>query len=192
MLTVCSSFALGQAIPGAVRTLDVQAGATFTLATPDYTPEKALGYGIFGDVDFTPHWGAELEFHSVGIRKHSPAKERTFEYGVRYHRTYGRFNPYIKGLAGRGTFDFAPDFQQLGASAGYNLLAGGGGLDASITTRFTFRVGMEYQHWFTGGVSGPELINYLPVTGVYLPHGLTPVLYEVGIAYHFTGGTNIQ
>ena len=60
MLAASSSFALGQAIPGATRRIDIQAGGLFTYAVADYTPQNAIGYGIFGDVDFTPHRGAEL------------------------------------------------------------------------------------------------------------------------------------
>ena len=191
MLAVCSPFALGQAMPGAIRAVDIQAGATFTYGFPDYTPQNAVGYGIFGDFDFTPHWGAELDYHSVDIQQHSPAKEWTFGYGVRYHRTYGRYNPYVKAMAGRGTFDFAPNFVQDGASAGYNILIAGGGVDAQITPRISARLGMEYQNWFTSGVKGPPNSGGLG-TDVFLPHGLTPILYEVGISYHFTGGSNIQ
>jgi hypothetical protein len=191
MLAACSSFALGQAIPGATRVLDVQVGGTFTYAFPDYTPQNALGYGIFGTFDFTPHWGAELDFHSVSIQQHSPAKETSFEYGARYHRTYGRYNPFIRGGAGRGTFDSAPDFSQAGADPAYNMLSFGGGADIEITPRFSVRAGGIYQRWFTGGVTGPPNSGG-PGTDVLLPHGLTPVLYEVGVSYHITGGSNIQ
>jgi opacity protein-like surface antigen len=192
MLTACSSFALGQAAPGATRAGDLQVGGSFTFGYPDYTPQDALGYGIYAAFDIRTHWGAEVDFHDISIDQHSPAKERTFEYGVRYHRTYGRYNPYLKGMAGRGTFDFAPAFQQLGASPGYNLLAGGAGVDTALTPRINIRLGMEYQHWFTGGASGALNIDGNPTSGLYLPHGLTPILYEVGVAYHFTGGSAVQ
>jgi opacity protein-like surface antigen len=189
MLTACSSLALGQAAPDATRAGDLQAGATYTFAYPDYTPQKAMGFGAYVAFDFKTHWGAEVSFHEVDIDQHSPAKEVTFDYGARYHRTYGRYNPYLKGFAGRGTFDFAPDFQQLGASPSYNLLGFGAGVDTQLTTRLNLRVGMEYQSWFTGGASGKQVIDGNPTSGVLLPHGLTPVLYEVGFAYHFTGGS---
>ena len=75
MLAASSSFALGQAIPGAIRPLDISGRrATFTYAVPDYTPQNAVGYGVFGDVDFTPHWGAEFAFHSISILQHSPCQ----------------------------------------------------------------------------------------------------------------------
>lgn len=188
MLTACSSFALGQASPDATRAGDLQAGGTFTFAYPDYTPQDAVGYGIYAAFDFTTHWGAELDFHQVSIDQHSPAKETTFEYGVRYHRTYGRYNPYLKGLAGRGTFTSSPTFYQGTASPGYNLLTFGAGVDTELKPRFNLRIGMEYQNWFTGSVTGPPNSGG-PGTNVYLPNGLTPILFEVGFAYHFTGGS---
>ncbi|MGA7159085.1 MAG: outer membrane beta-barrel protein [Acidobacteriaceae bacterium] len=191
MLAVCSPFALGQAMPGATRVLDVQAGATFTWAKPDYTPQNAMGYGIFGTFDFTPHWGAELDFNSVSIQQHAPAKEWTFEYGARYHRTYGRYNPYAKLAAGRGTFDSNPDFYQGNTSLGYNLLAFGGGVDTEITSRISIRVGAEYQDWFTGGLKGALGVGG-PGQDTYLPNGLTPFLIQVGASYHFTGGSTIH
>ena len=184
---VCSSLALGQAIPGATRALDVQAGGTFTFGYPDYTPQDAIGYGLFGTFDFTPHWGATVDFHSINILQHSPAKEWSIGYGARYHRTYGRYNPYINGLAGRATFDSIPAFYQGNTSLSYNWLGFGAGIDTELTGRITFRLGMEYQNWFTGGLTGPPNSGG-PGTNVYLPHGLTPILYEAGIAYHFTGG----
>jgi hypothetical protein len=191
MLAACSSFALGQAIPGATRALDIQVGGSFTYAFPDYTPQKAMGYGIYGTFDFTPHWGAEVDFHSISIQQHSPAKETTFEYGARYHRTYGRYNPFLRGGAGRGTFDSAPTFFQAGAAPAYNMLSFEGGADIEITSRFSVRGGAIYQRWFTAGVTGPANSGG-PGTNILLPHGLTPILYEAGISYHITGGTKIQ
>ena len=191
MLTACSSIALGQAAPGATRAGDLQVGGTFTFAYPDYTPQDAYGYGIYAAFDIRTHWGAELDFHQVSISQHSPAKETTFEYGVRYHRTYGRYNPYLRLSAGRGTFGSSPSFYQGNTSNGYNLLAFGAGVDADITPRFNIRLGMDYQDWFTGSVTGSPTCGG-PGTAVCLPNGLTPIIYEVGFAYHFTSGSLIR
>jgi hypothetical protein len=191
MLAASSSFALGQAIPGATRRLDIQAGGLFTYAVPDYTPQNAIGYGIFGDVDFTPHWGAELAFNSIEILQHSPAKEWTFEYGARYHRDYGRYSPYLKASGGYGQFNFAPVFYQHGTDDDYNLISFGGGVDITLTNRFGIRAGAEYQHWFTGSDVGTPGSGG-PGEDLYLPHGLTPALFQVGVTYHITGGEKIQ
>jgi hypothetical protein len=191
MLAASSSLAVGQAIPGATRRIDIQAGALFTYAVPDYTPQNAVGYGIFGDVDFTPHWGAELAFNSIEILQHSPAKEWTFEYGVRYHRDYGRYSPYLKASGGRGQFNFAPVFYQHGTDDDYNLISFGGGVDIGLTNRFSVRAGAEYQNWFTGSLYGTPGSGG-PGESLYLPHGLTPALFQVGVTYHITGSEKIQ
>jgi hypothetical protein len=191
ILAASSSFALGQAIPGAVRQLDIAAGATFTYAVPDYSPQNAVGFGIFGTVDFTPHWGAELDYHSISILQHSGAKEWTFEYGARYHRTYGRYSPFLKVAAGRGVFDSIVPFYQGAASPGYNLVSFGGGVDFELTSRINLRADGDYQDWFTGGVKGPPNSGG-PGTDVYLPNGLTPALFEIGVSYHITGSNNIR
>ena len=192
MLTACSPFALGQAQPDATRAGDLQVGGNFTFAYPDYTPQDAMGYGIYAAFDIRTHWGAELDFNQVSISQHSPAKETSFEYGVRYHRTYGRYNPYLKAMAGRGSFNSAPGFYQGSASYGYNLLAFGAGVDAEISPRFNLRLGMDYQNWFTGSLTGASPNCGGAGTPVCLPHGLTPILYQVGFAYHFTGGSMVR
>jgi hypothetical protein len=191
ILAATSSFALGQAMPGAIRQIDIYAGGTFIYAVPDYTPQNAIGYGVFGIADITPHWGAELDFNSISILQHSPAKELTFEYGVRYHRDYGRFSPFVKVSAGRGIFDSIAQFYQGKSSPGYNLIAFGGGTDFAVTNRISVRADAEYQDWFTGGVTGPVGVGG-PGIDKYLPNGLTPALFQVGVSYHFTGSEKIQ
>ena len=191
LLAAGSSFSFGQAIPGAIRQIDIFAGATFVYGSPDYTPQHAAGFGLFGTADVTPHWGIELDYNSVDILQHSPAKEWTFEYGVRYHRDYGRYSPFLRASAGHGVFEFAPNFFQAGAKPGYNLIAIGGGTDIAITNRISARASAEYQSWFTGGVTGPPNVGGNG-SDKYLPHGLTPILFQIGASYHFTGSEKIR
>ena len=191
LLTACSSFALGQASPDATRAGDLQVGGTFTFGYPDYSPQKSFGGGAYAAFDFKTNWGAEFAFHEIVIDQHPGAKQMTYEIGPRYHRTYGRFNPYIKGLGGRGSFDFPADFQEgagKAVSEGFWVLTGGAGLDYQLTYRFNLRAELEYQHWFSGSNSGPQTIGGTVVDAPYLPHGLTPINYQIGFAYHFSGG----
>jgi hypothetical protein len=188
LFTACSTFALGQAAPDATRAGDLQVGGTFTFAYSDYSPQDSEGGGAYAAFDFKPNYGVEADFHFININQHSGASELSYEIGPRYHRTYGRYNPYVKALGGRGTFDFAPAFQELGVTEHYWMLTGGAGLDYQLTYRFNLRAEVEYQHWFTNGNSGPQTPPTGPTTGEYLPHGLTPILYQFGFAYHFSGG----
>lgn len=193
LLAACSSFAFGQASPDATRAGDLQVGGTFTFGYPDYSPQKSFGGGAYAAFDFKPTWGAEFAFHEIGISQHSGARETSYEIGPRYHRTYGRYNPYLKGLGGRGSFNFPADFQESGGtgkalSEGFWMITGGAGLDYQLSYRFNLRAEMEYQHWFSGSNSGPQTIGGTVVNETYLPHGLTPIIYQVGFAYHFSGG----
>ena len=189
LLTASSSLAFGQAAPDATRAGDLQVGGTFTFGYSDYSPQDSEGGGAYAAFDFKPNYGVEADFHFININQHTGAKELTYEIGPRYHRTYGRYNPYIKALGGRGTFDFAPAFQELGVTEHYWMLTGGAGLDYQLTYRFNIRAEVEYQHWFTNGDTGTQLIDGVPTPGVpYLPHALTPIIYQIGFAYHFTGG----
>jgi len=173
MLAVFSPLMRGQALPAAARAGDLQIGGTFTFCFPDYTPQDATGGGIYADYDVTKHLGAELTFHQVSISQHSPAYEGPYEYGVRYRWQHGSYRPYVKGLSGRGVFNFPNPDGTVAGNLAYNLLTGGAGVDIAITPRIDVRAEMEYQHWFAS---------------VGIPNGLTPILYNFGAAYHFNAG----
>jgi hypothetical protein len=176
LLTACSTFAFGQAAPDATRAGDLQVGGTFTFGYPDYSPQKSFGGGAFAAFDFKPTWGGEFAFHEIGIDAHSGAREMSYALGPRYHRTYGRYNPYIKGLGGRGSFTPNSEFIEAPkGSQSYWAVIGGAGLDYQINFRFNIRAEVEYQRWFSNATSS-------------LPHGLTPIIYNFGFAYHFSGG----
>lgn len=184
LLAASSGLALGQAPSVVVRAGDLQAGGTFIFAFPDYTPQNATGFGLYADYDFSQHFGASAEFHTVSISQHSPARETTYEIGARYRRNYGKYKPYLKGMVGRGDFHFASNFvsnqategfsnPQSNETSGYNIVAGAFGVDFPVSPRLNVRAEFEYQHWFA---------NY------NLQNALTPVLYSVGVAYHFNSG----
>jgi hypothetical protein len=175
LLTACSSLAFAQASPDATRAGDLQAGGSFTFGYPDYSPQKAFGGGAYATFDFKTNWGAEFAFHEISLDTHSPAKELSYGLGPRYHRTYGRYNPYLKALGGRGSFTFNPNFIEGPGSQSYWMLVGGAGLDYQLSYRFNIRGEVEYQRWFTNATGD-------------LPHGLTPIIYNFGFAYHFSGG----
>jgi hypothetical protein len=60
-----------------------------------------------------------------------------------------------------------------------------------LTNRFSVRAGAEYQNWFTGSLYGTPGSGG-PGESLYLPHGLTPALFQVGVTYHITGSEKIQ
>jgi hypothetical protein len=160
----------GQALPAATRPAVLQVGGTYSFCYPDYTPQDAQGGGIYIDLDLSPHYGAELGFHQVDISQHKSSYERTYEFGGRYRRTYGRFIPYFKALAGRGVMNFPGPNNTISGNLAYNMAVGGAGVDVRVANHVNVRAEVEYQRWFHA---------------VGLEHALNPILYNVGVAYHF-------
>ena len=177
----CSSLLHSQAVATASRSGDAQIGIGYSYVSPDYTPNHFNGMAAYADFDFTPHLGVEAEFHYAKNGGSDPSSgpiyEKTYEIGGRYFRTYGRLNPYVKAMYGRGVFNFPynviqnPDGSVTSypvANLAYNLVAGGLGVDYNLLRRVNVRAEYEYQHWFG-----------------FPPSGLTPSLITLGVAYHF-------
>lgn len=71
---------LGQARPSATRAGDLQVGALFNLAAPDYGSRMLRGIGAYTTFDFRPHWGIEGTFHQLNDPLGEQGiYERTFE-----------------------------------------------------------------------------------------------------------------
>jgi hypothetical protein len=155
-----------QAGPTASRAGDAQVGAGYIAAKPDYVQQTYQGFAVYGDFDFRLHYGVEAEFHQIGSGNGDQTSERTYEIGGRYLRTYGPLVPYIKGMVGRGVFNYPNGIANLA----YNVFAGGAGVDLKLGDHLRVRGDCEFQKWssFPNG-------------------GLMPRLVTIGVAYHFTG-----
>jgi Outer membrane protein beta-barrel domain len=167
-----------QATVTASKVFDIQAGASFVGAIPDYSfngsSPKYKGYGLYSSIGFLPHIGLELDFHQVNAPSPKIEYERTYEVGGRYVLHYGRLQPYAKLMYGRGVFNFPSFPTDTGlaeANLAYNLLGGGGGLDFRLKPYLNVRADYEYQKWF-----GDQFL---------LPNGISPQLFSIGAAYHF-------
>ena len=159
---------LAQAAPTATRRGDLQIGAGYADAAPDYG-NRFTGYSIYADYDFLSHVGVEAGFHFVKNGGSNPdfddIYEKSYEVGARYFRTYGRISPYAKIMIGRGVFNY-PAYDH--ANLAYNLYAPGFGVDVRIRPYLNVRGDFEYQQW-------PN----------FPPNGLSPAVVTVGAAYHF-------
>jgi opacity protein-like surface antigen len=155
-----------QAVPTASRTGDVQIGAGYSIARPDYVQQTFPGFGAYADFDFRPHIGVEGEFHQVYSTNGDQSYERTYAIGGRYFRTYGALVPYVKAMVGRGDFNYPFGQTELG----YNLFAAGVGADFKLGPWLRVRGEYEFQKWssFPNG-------------------GFTPQIVTIGAAYHFAG-----
>ena len=167
--------AYGQAGYTASRRADLQAGFSFLNGNSDYARSRFNGYGIYADLDFRCHFGAEVEYRFISDGDPAPQTniyERTYQVGGRYSRHYGRFQPFAKVLVGRGVFNYPYGTANLA----YNIGTIGGGTDIRILRHVNARVDYEYQHWFGFSRDGA------PGTG---NDSLTPTILSGGLAYHF-------
>ena len=171
----------GQASATASKVLDIQVGASVVGAFSDYKSSfdsnslKFLGYGVYSTIDFLPHIGLMLNFNQADARSPRTEYERTYEVGGRYFVHYGRLKPYIKGMYGRGVFNFPPypndPTGPASANLAYNLFALGGGADFRLKSYLNLRADYEWQKW-----SSDQFL---------LPNGITPQFLSIGAAYHF-------
>ena len=153
-----------QAVHTASRAGDLQVGVGYAVADPDYGGDSFKGIAPYATFDFTNHLGVEADFRYLKGPSPMDLYEKTYEIGARYHLNYGRLAPYGKFMIGRGVFNF----QNNVANLAYNMYAFGAGADIRINSSINVRADFEYQDW----------------TG-FPPHGLTPVVGTIGVAYHF-------
>jgi opacity protein-like surface antigen len=173
-----SSSLHGQAVSTASRRFDLQVGGGFTIVNSDYYPQRFKGGAFYSTLDFTHRFGAEIDFRYAKAPT-DPTYEKTYEVGGRYHREYGKFEPYAKALYGRGVFNFVFDSYNADgslakstvvANLAYNMFALGGGADYHLLPYLNIRGEYEYQLWQS-----------------FPPNGLSPQVITIGVAYHFPG-----
>jgi hypothetical protein len=159
----------GQALPAASRSLSFEAGAGVSFANPDYSNKYIKGITAFGSADFRKGLGVDVEYHDTNIITPADIGEQTFLAGLRYGVHKRKFYPYVKGLAGIGTFSFQQGYYAKASSSHYSVFALGGGIEYHATPHISIRlIDMEYQEWTT-----------------FSPSNLTPIVYTIGAAYRF-------
>lgn len=154
LIMACSGAAVGQALPTAT-------GPGSSLRVGGGISDYKVNYGqlwIGGGqlwVDANLYWRIGVEGEARWPRSRRDAngpQERTYLAGPRLSLSPGRVEPYVKALAGRGTFIFPFHY----ATGSYLVLAGGGGLDLHRGRWQVRAVDVEYQVWpqFTYGRLG--------------------------------------
>jgi hypothetical protein len=122
-------------------------GSGYTL---QYGQRKMAGIAGFVDLDTKRRFGIEAEGRWLEFHQTANVHAETYSIGGRYHFDLGRFEPYAKGLVGRGDFNFPYNY----AYGRYLVVTAGGGVDFNLTRRIYVRaVDFEYQDWpnFTFG-----------------------------------------
>ena len=132
LLAGAASILNAQARPAGTRLLHLPAGGGFATAASDYLPSRFHGVAVWVDLDFTPHFGVEGNFHFVKDSAGSGIYEKTYEVGGRYRLSRGRLGPYARAMYGRGVFNFAyyPGYGR--PNLAYNMVVAGGGLDYRV------------------------------------------------------------
>lgn len=153
-----------QAVPAATIPGDIQIGAGYVNANPDYGPDRMNGVFVFADADLWKNFGAEASYHRISGGNQTTITENTYEVGARYRYRIRKFSPYLKIMIGAGNFAFGTSTQD----GTYRIYAGGGGVDYRVTTHFVARADYEYQRW-----------------GTFPPRGLQPNLFSLGLAFRF-------
>src|SRR5580700_804315 len=82
-LLLFASIGHSQAMPTAVSHGALQAGVGWSYAEPDYGQKAIQGVTVFGDFDFTPHLGAEAEFHYISLETPTDLGENSVLVGPR-------------------------------------------------------------------------------------------------------------
>jgi opacity protein-like surface antigen len=169
-LALLPAIAAAQASPAIRIPPSLTAGGYYSNFTPDYTPNRLGGMGIFVDLNLFLHGklGAEGEARWLRFNQLQGSYQDNYLAGPRYSRRYGKFVPYVKFMMGAGEFEF-PNNQGHG---GYFAYAPGGGLDYRLTRHLTIRaIDYEYQRWPSAPGGG------LPT------NGMTPNGFSFGLGY---------
>ena len=167
LLAAATPLLRAQEIPTETRAGELQIGAGYSGADPDYSPHTFYGPYIYASFDFRDHIGVELNFHDVSEPSsfNEGIYERTYEIGPRYVWHIKRFDPYVKVEVGRGVFNYAFN----SANLAYNMYSVGGGCDLRTTRYLNVRLfDFELQKW-----------------GSFPPNGLSPTVLSFGVAYRF-------
>ena len=137
--------ASAQVVPaGDAGGYNLTVGATATGDYLQYGARKMLGIAAIADLDTKRRIGVEGEAQWLIFHQTANVHTTTYLIGPRYHLTYGRFQPYVKGLVGFGQFNYP---YNLGTDTDF-VVEPGGGVDFRVTRRIRIRVAdFEYQIW---------------------------------------------
>ncbi len=116
---------------------------------------RSLG-GTQAWLDANPTWRLGVEAEARWLRLHDDAgtRQSTYLIGPRLTLRPGRWEPFVKALAGAGLMQFPFGY----GHGGYLVVAGGAGVDLHLGRRLQVRaVDLEYQSWpqFTFGALRP-------------------------------------
>jgi hypothetical protein len=122
----------------------ISIGVTGSLFHVNYDKRWVGGGGLYVDANLYRKFGVEFQGQSLRYNQESGTRQTTYLAGPRYSfRSHGLV-PYVKFLAGAGTFTFPYSY----AHGDYLVLAPGAGVDYGLSERLKVRlINVEYQNW---------------------------------------------
>lgn len=171
-----SAAAYGQADVTATQAMELTAfgAATGTFTGLENGRNGAITAGV--DLAFRPFFGVRPALELRGtypVDKGGVIGEKSGLLGAKFTKTYGRFNPYLDVLYGRGELTYVGGF--IVGTFRYdrtttNVYGVGGGIDFRLTPRFDIKADAQVEHWGTPVVSSGKIYS-------------EPV--SLGVVYHF-------
>jgi hypothetical protein len=128
------------------------------------------GFGIYTDLNLSPHWAAEAETHWFRLGSDNGQNASNYLAGGRYRfflAGNGMFL-YAKFLVGSGAMTYPSNI----GHGSYFAYVPGGGIDLRISRRVSWRIDYEYEAW-------PAAPGFPGIPS----HGLTPNGISVGAAW---------
>ena len=170
-----SMYSHAQATPMATRVGQVQVGAGFSFAIPDYSGTYIKGLTVYGDADLWRRLGIEADVHYISILTPTDIGQNTFLIGPRFSVIrQGRMNAYVKVLGGVGRFVYQPGWNPNPHTDTFGVYSLGGGIEFRASRHLNIRaVDIEAQRWPSYGTPG------------FPAHGLSPFVTTFGAAYVF-------
>jgi len=168
-----SAVSHAQAVPMATRHGQVQVGAGFSFAVPDYGDTYIKGFTLYGDLDLTRRLGVEADMHYISVLTPTDIGEDTYLIGPRFSVIRrNRLNAYVKALGGVGRFNYQPGFNADPHTDSFGVFSIGGGIDFRASQHVNIRaIDIEAQRWPGYGTPG------------FPARGLTPFVTTFGVAY---------
>jgi hypothetical protein len=145
LMAMGTGFAYGQSAESAnAGGVSLWAGAGASGYYVQFGEQKLLGITGFVDADSIRRFGIEGEGRWLEYHQFQNVHVETYMVGPRYHFNVGRFQPYVKALAGAGEFHYTQNF----ATDSDLVVAPGAGVDYRLSRRWSIRIAdAEVQYW---------------------------------------------
>jgi len=168
-----------QALPTATQPLRLSAFGGATGADVGLGSSRNLGATAGVDAGFGSFFGLQPAIEIRGTDAadgHVVSSHKDALVGIRIGHSFGRFQPYVDVLYGRGILYYGyggypnPAFTLLYTHTAGNIFSPGAGIDFTLTEHFGVKIDEQYQRVAT------------PVTTSHVIY-ITPL--TVGVIYHF-------